>query len=180
MRGPAVTLTNIGKGFTYMTNQLSIVPNGSEDGSMVAVAAMPGYKMQDGVDASTEEGFRAWVDSVHPAFAAAHLADRLILDGFDRVTSAHLFSEARLRSEFDVKTGHALQFVSAAEAMRLVLGLAREVAALTATDGRYNKRTPAPKVPVASPSSQGCGVACLATVAAVRAWMLQLISWARS
>ena len=38
------------------------MPNGSEDSGMVMQVTMPGYKMPEGADVSTEEGFRAWVE----------------------------------------------------------------------------------------------------------------------
>ena len=67
--------------------------------------------MPNSADAGTEEGFRAWVDSVHPAFVASSLADRLILEGHDRIASVYGISEAKLIEDFDVKEGHAVQFV---------------------------------------------------------------------
>ena len=43
----------------------------------------------------------------------------------------------------------------------------------------HKKRTPAPKIPIVAKGSQGCGVAGRGDVAAVRAWLTQLMSWAR-
>ena len=154
------------------------MPNGSEDSGMVMQVTMPGYKMPEGADVSTEEGFRVWVDSVHP-FVSSHLADRLIDRGYDRISSAYGISEGQLIDVVGVKEGHAVQFVQAAERLRRALGHADEVT--TSNAGVYHKkRTPPPKIPVAAKGSQGCGVAGLGDVADVRAWLTQLMSWARS
>ena len=63
---------------------------------MAVEVTMPGYKMPEGADVSTEEGFRAWVDSVHPAFASSHLADRLIDEGYNSIASVYHISETQL------------------------------------------------------------------------------------
>ena len=66
--------------------------------------------MPEGADVSTEEGLRAWVDSVHPAFASSHLADRLIAERYDRIASVYHINETQLIDAFNVKEGHAVQF----------------------------------------------------------------------
>ena len=122
--------------------------------------------------------------SVHPVFVEAKLADLLIEMGYDRVAVVGAIDEDMLRESFGVKRGHATLFVRAARALQKSLGLrtSSEAASVVTTSHvaqATKRRTQAPKVPLAG-SSSGCGVAGLGTVAAIRAWMLQLISWARS
>ena len=125
------------------------MPNGSEESGVAAQVTMPGYKMPNGADAGTEEGFRAWVDSVHPAFVASSLAGRLILEEYDRITSVYGISEAKLIEVFDVKEGHAVQFVQAVKRVRRTLGHTDDVT--TPSAGTYHKkRTQAPKIPTAA------------------------------
>ena len=158
--------------------------NGSEAGSGAYFVPLPGHTMPVGADAQTEKGFRDWVASVHPVFEEMKLADLLIEVGYDRVAVVGAIDEDTLRESFGVKRGHATLFVLAARALRKSLGLPTpsEVASVVTTSHMAHatkRRAHAPKVPLAG-SSSGCGVAGLGTVASVRAWMLQLISWARS
>ena len=95
--------------------------DGSEESGVVTVA-MPGYAMPIGADASTEKGFRALVESIHPAFKESKLADRMVLEGYDRIASVYAFSERKLIEEYDLKEGHAVQFVRAVEQVRRTLG----------------------------------------------------------
>ena len=81
--------------------------NGSEESGVVAVT-MPGYTMPQGADASTEISFRAWVAAVHPAFVESNLADRMVLEGYDRLDSVYAFDVKKLVDEYDVKEGHAV------------------------------------------------------------------------
>ena len=160
------------------------MPNGSEEDSSVAgEVATLGNKMPEGagdplVITSAEDEVRAWVNSVHPVFAATKLAERLIDAGYDRMPNMYGVTEQRLIDGFKVKEGHAAQFVHAAERMRK-----ENVSTATTltTAGTYQKkRTPAPKVPVAAKGSQRCGVAGLGAVEDIRAWLPQVMSWARS
>ena len=89
------------------------------DGGDVAVAvvvALPGHTMPPNADPTTEVGFTAWVNSIHPKFVEHGLADKLIEEGYDTVASTLHLDEDELRSDFDAKTAHARQFVAAAQA----------------------------------------------------------------
>ena len=157
---------------------------GSEEDSGVKTTTLPGHMMPVGADASTEQGFRDWVGSVYPVFVEMKLADLLVEMGYDRVAVVASIDEDMLRESFGVKRGHATWFVLAARAVHRSLGVctSTEVESVTPTPQALNatkRRTLAPKVPLAG-STSGCGVAGLGTVASIRAWMLQFISWARS
>ena len=69
------------------------------------------------------------MDSVHPAFVQTDLAERLVLDGYDRVAVAHHITETMLRDEFDVRPGHAKILVSAAVAVQRAPGYSSAAAA---------------------------------------------------
>ena len=73
-------------------------------------------------DALTEQGFRVWVDSIHPVFAESRLADRLVEDGYDRVSVANHVTEEMIRGDCGVKPGHAKVFADAALAVHKALG----------------------------------------------------------
>ena len=75
---------------------------------MVAKTALPGHVMPTSADALTAEGFRAWVGSVHPIFVQTELAERLVMEGYDRVAVAHHVTETMLCEEFGVKPGVAV------------------------------------------------------------------------
>ena len=76
-------------------------------------------------DALTEQGFRVWVDSIHPVFAELRLADRLVAEGYNRVAVAAHVDEELLRGTCGVKRGHATLFVLAALAVHKTLGVSR-------------------------------------------------------
>ena len=61
------------------------MPNGSEEASVVTATTLQGHMMPIGADASTEQGIRDWVGSVHPVFVETKLADLLIEVAYDRV-----------------------------------------------------------------------------------------------
>ena len=112
------------------------------------------------------------------------LADLLVQIGYDRVAVVGAIDEDMLYEAFGVKRGHATLFVLAARALHKSLGLrtsseTERVVRTSHATHSTKRRTIVPKVPLAG-SSSGCGVAGLGTVASIRAWMLQLISWARS
>ena len=77
--------------------------NGSEEGSVVQTMTLPGHVMPANADALTEQGFHAWVDSIHPVFAETNLANRLVENGYDRVSAANHFNEELLRGDYGVK-----------------------------------------------------------------------------
>ena len=139
--------------------------------------------MPANADALTGQGFRDWVGSILPVFVETNLANRLVEEGYDRVSVATHVDEELLRGAYGVKPGHAKLFVNAALAVHKALGYSTSTtnALVTSTQAPsvMERRIPAPKVPHAG-SATGCGVAGLGTVAAIRAWMLQLISWTRS
>ena len=159
--------------------------DGSEEGSVTRAVPLPGHVMPVGADALTEQGFRDWVGSVHPVFAQMRLADILVEGGYDRMAVAMHIDEDVLRGTCGVKRGHATLFMLAALAVHKTLGMSTpttsvNVTSTTSTSSLMKRqRTPAPKVPLAG-NGAGCGVVGLGTVAAIRAWMLQLISWTRS
>ena len=133
---------------------------------MVAVP-LPGHVMPVGADALTEQGFRDWVDSIHPVFAEMNLADRLVEEGYNRVAVATYVDKELLRGTCGVKRGHATLFVLAALAVHKALGMSTSttnVNVVTSTQAPciMKRRTPAPKVPLAG-SAAGCGVAGLGT-----------------
>ena len=136
--------------------------------------------MAKGAHESTEADFRTWVASIHPALAESNLADRLVLEGYDRLDSVHAFDVAKLVNEYDLKEGHAVQFVRAVEQRNKTLAQIDAVKNGSSASTHRKKRTQAPKIPIAAKGSQGCGVAGLGDVASVRAWLTQLMSWARS
>ena len=157
---------------------------GREEGNVVRSTTLPGHVMPVDVDASKEQGFRDWVGSIHPVFVEMRLADLLVEEGYDRVAVAASIDEEVLRGACGVKRGHATLFLLAARAVHKSLGIRasttnESVVAPTQAPNVMKRRTPAPKVPLAG-STPGCGVAGLGTVASIRAWMLQLISWTRS
>ena len=116
----------------------------------VAIVAAPGHVMPPNADPYTEQGFTAWVNTIHPKFVESGLADKLIEDGFDNVRVAAKLDVEALRSDFDVPRGLALQFIDAAQAVAEVLGYIRPVAVMkeAAREAREVKSTQAPKVPV--------------------------------
>ena len=146
--------------------------NGSEEGSVVIRTTLPGHVMLAGVDALTVQGFREWVGSIHPIFVETNLANRLVEDGYNHVSVANHVTEDMLRGDYDVKPGHAKVFVFADAALalhkRLGYGTSTTNALVTSTTPQtlMKRRTPTPKVPLAS-SSAGCGLAGLGTVAAI-------------
>ena len=82
----------------------------------------------------------------------------MILEGYDRITNVYGINEAKLIEVFEVKEGHAVQFVQAVERVPRTLGRADDVT--TPSAGTYQKkRTQAPKIPIAAKGLQGCGVA---------------------
>ena len=84
------------------------MPNGSEEDSSVAEEVVTlGKMMPEGAGDSAEDKVRAWVNSVHPVFAATKLAERLIDAGYDRMRSVYGVTEQRLIDGFKVKEGHA-------------------------------------------------------------------------
>ena len=90
------------------------------DGGEVAAAvvvALPGHMMPPNADPTTEAGFTAWVNSIHPKFVEQGLADKLIEEGYDSVATSLHVDEDELRSVFDMKTAHARVFVAAAQAV---------------------------------------------------------------
>ena len=87
------------------------------------VASRPGHTLPVGADPNTKDGFTQWVISIHPAFEATALGKRLIAEGFDSVHDAHLVTVELLRTDFDLKSGHAAKFVEAAHAMQASGGL---------------------------------------------------------
>ena len=150
------------------------------------VASRPGHTLPVGADPNSEDGFTQWVNSIHPAFEATALGKRLIAEGFDSVHDAHLVTVELLRTDFDLKSGHAAKFVEAAHAMQASMSAASvmgEVVPQPVWPLQFAlppKRTHAPPVPVASGSIQGCGVGGLGTAAAMTAWVTRLTSWARA
>ena len=154
--------------------------DGSEEICVVIGVATPSHVMANGAHESAEADFRTWVASIHPAFAESNLADRLVLEGYDRLDSVHAFDVAKLVNEYDLKEGHAVQFVRAVEQRNKTLAQIDAVKNGSSASTHRKKRTQAPKIPIAAKGSQGCGVAGLGDVASVRAWLTQLMSWARS
>ena len=154
--------------------------NGSKEICVVAQVTTHGQLMANGAYESTEADFRTWVASIHHTFAESNLADRMVLEGYDRVDSMHAFSVEKLVQEYDVKEGHAVQFVRAVAQRNKTLAQIDDVNHGSSASAHRKKRTPAPKIPIAAKWSQDCGVAGLGDVAAVRAWLTQLMSWARS
>ena len=104
----------------------------------------------------------------------------MVLEGYDRIASVCAFSQRKLIEEYDLKEGHAVQFVRAVEQVRRTLGHIDVVTPSAGAVAYQKKRTQAPKIPTAAKGSQGSGVAGLGDVAAVHAWLTQLMSWARS
>ena len=153
--------------------------------------------MPAGADPENTEGFKRWVNSIHPAFVHDGLADKLVEDGYDRVSMAADVTIDVLRNQFAVKTGHAVAFVAAAKAVQVTLGYDEEEAGMvdplrggrnalpalptpTATLVTERRTTAVPKVPTATAGATGCGQGGMGTVAAMQAWVVRLISWARS
>ena len=158
--------------------------HGSEEGSSTRAVPLLGHVMPVGSDELTEQGFRDWVGSIHPVFKEMKLADLLVAEGYDRMAVATHVHEDVLRGTCGVKRGHATLSMLAAMAVHNALGMStpstsNTVTSTTSTPSFMKRRTPAPQVPLAG-SGTGCGSAGLVTVAAIRAWMLQLISWTRS
>ena len=143
--------------------------DGSEEICLVAQATKHSQLMANGAYESTEADFRTWVASIHPTFVESNLADRMVLEGYDRVESVHAFSVEKLVDDYDVKEGHAVQFVRAVAQRNKTLGQIDNVNHSSSAVAYRKKRTQAPKIPVAAKGSQGCGVAGLGEVAAVRA-----------
>ena len=77
--------------------------NGSEEICVVAQVTTHGQLMANGAYESTEEDFRTWVASIHPTFVESNLADRMVLEGYDRVESVHALSVEKLVEDYDVK-----------------------------------------------------------------------------
>ena len=88
------------------------------------VASRPGHTLLVGADPNSEDGFTQWVNSIHPAFEATALGKGLIAEGFDNVHDAHLVTVELLRTDFDLKSGHAAKFVEAAHAMQAPMSAA--------------------------------------------------------
>ena len=173
-------------------------PNYSSDGGAGVVRNVrPGHVMPTGADPDNTGGFKRWVDSIHPAFVHDNPADNLVEDGYDRVSMAADITIDVLRNQFAVKTGHAVAFVAAAKAVQVTLGYNEEAAEVVdpmrggrnalptlstpaATLVTERRRTAVPKVPTAAAGAAGCGQGGMGTVAAMQAWVVRLISWARS
>ena len=135
------------------------MPNGSEEASVARATTLQGHMMPVGADASTEQGFRDWVGSVHPVFVETKPADLLIEMGYDRVAAVASVDEDMLRESFGVKRDHATLFVLAARALHRSLGIrtSAEVESVTTTTHAMNatkRRTLAPKVPLAGSTSR--------------------------
>ena len=149
-------------------------------------AVRPGHTMPVGADPDSEDGFTQWVNSIHPSFEASALGKRLIAEGFDSVHDAHLVTIAILRTDFELKSGHAAKFVEAAHAVQASISAASVMGEVVSQPvwplqfAHQPKRTLAPPVPVASGTVQGCGVGGLASAAAMTAWVTRLVSWARA
>ena len=76
------------------------MPNGSEEASVVRATTLQGHMMPVGADASTEQGFRDWVGSVHPVFVEMKLADLLVemgYESYDRMAVVASIDEETLR-----------------------------------------------------------------------------------
>ena len=121
--------------------------DGSEAIGVVIGVATPGHVMSNGAYESTEADFRTWVASIHPTFAESNLADRMVLEGYDRVDSVHAFSVEKLVQEYDVKEGHAVQFVRAVAQRNKTLArsttsIMARVRARTGRSGRKLPRSP--------------------------------------
>ena len=146
------------------------MPDGSDVAAAIVVA-LPGHVMPPDAEPQTEAGFRKWVDSIHPVFVTDGLADKLIEEGFDTVDSVQELDEDDLRSDFDVRRGHARKFVAAARAVNLALGYTRAhpMGSVAPMAMAHRAKSDAPKVPVATSQSAGCGVGGLGTVQAFQA-----------
>ena len=171
--------------------------HGSDGGVDVVRNVRPGHVMPTGADPDNTEGFARWVNSIHPAFIQDGLADKLVEEGYDRVSMAAGITVDVLRNQFAVKMGHAVAFVAAAKAVQVTLGYDEEAAEVvdpmrggrnelptlpppTATPVAERRRTAVPKVPTAAAGAAGCGQGGMGTVAAIQAWVVRLTSWARS
>ena len=75
-----------------------------------------------GKDPNTDDGVTAWVNSIHPKFAAMGLADKLLTEGYDTVLSVSMLDDEELRDEFDLNKGHAKLFAAASRAVCRTLG----------------------------------------------------------
>ena len=85
---------------------------------MAGEVVTQGNKMPVGADVSAKDRLRVWVNSVHPVLVESKLADRLIDAGYVRLPGVYSVTEQKLIDSFEVKEGHAVQFVQAAERVR--------------------------------------------------------------
>ena len=96
--------------------------HGSDGGRDVARSALPGHEMPEGANPNTTKGFKAWVHSIHAEFVADALAEKLVQDGYERVSIATELTVDVLRNDFGVRRGHAGAFANAATAVQVTLG----------------------------------------------------------
>ena len=135
----------------YVNFSLGTMAHGSDGGVDVVRNVRPDHVMPTGADPDNTEGFARWVNSIHPAFIQDGLADKLVEEGYDRVSMAAGITVDVLRNQFAVKTGHAVAFVAAAKAVQVTLGYDEEAAEVV--DPMRGGRNELPTLPGESSTS---------------------------